>query len=481
MHRQHPNLDYAHDANLQHRKAQPSKRVVAAGLLHTLARSIKKPNGPGSMRRALSQQFPQTATHRAMFGIAWNVLGSVVAQGGTFLSSVVLARVLGKQIFGQFAMVQSTVIALTNLASLGLGITATKYVSQFRSTQPDRAGRILGISSLVALLAGLCFAVSLIVFAPKLATDAALIPDLRLSAIYVFFITLNGYQLGALMGLEAFGRMARISLVSGPVAVVGTWVLAYRFGLEGGVLALGLNAFLVWWLSQIGVKQECCRAGIRVRYRDAWQERSALIRFSIPAVVTGLTGSAAIWWCNKLLVKNAGYAELAVFVAVSNLRLMVVFLPGVVGRVVSPLLNNLLANGEIKTYQRTFWYVVAGNGALGLCLAGILSLAGTYLLHLFGKDFAGSSALLLLLLSSAVIEIVASNLYQAIFTAASLWWQAGIGSIWAILLIVLSVLVLSRYGAAGLAFSYLAAWCVAAVLYGVLAIALLGKRPIAEA
>jgi O-antigen/teichoic acid export membrane protein len=410
-----------------------------------------------------------------MFGIAWNVLGSVVAQGGSFLSWVVLARVLGKQTFGQFAMVQSTVIALTGMASLGLGITATKYVSQYRNTQPDRAGRILGISSSIALLAGSCFSLLLVGLAPTLATDEALVPSLRLGAFYVFFITLNGYQLGALIGMEAFGKIARVNLISGPAAVIVTWALASWFGLSGGVLAQGLTTFLVWLLYQMALKQEGCRANITVRRRGAWQERSALIQFSMPAVVSGITGSAAIWWCNKLLVTNAGYAELAVFSAASNLRLMVLFLPGVAARVVSPILNNLLANGETRTYRRAFWCAVAGNGAVGLCLAAIIFFAGRRLLHLFGKDFTGSSALLLLLLSSAVVEIVATNLYQAIFTRASLWWQVGIGSIWAAVLILVSELVLTRHGAAGLALSYLVAWCPAALLYGALATILQGN------
>ncbi len=417
-----------------------------------------------------SEEAWQTAARRAMFGIGWNIFGSVVSQGGTFLSMVILARVLGKELFGQFAMVQSTVIALTNLASLGLGITATKYVSQFRNTQPDRAGRIMGMSSSVALLASSCFSLLLVVFAPTLATDGTLVPGLRLSAIYVFFVTLNGYQVGALIGMEAFGRIARIGIISGPTAVIATWALAFRFGLSGAVLAQGLNAIFTWLLYQIAVKEECSQANIRVRYLGAWQERSALIRFSIPAVVSGLTGSAAIWWCNKLLVKNAGYAELAIFIAASNLRLMVLFFPAVVTRVVSPLLNNLLANGDFSTYRRAFWWSVAGNGSVGLCLAAIISLAGRYLLHLFGKDFTGSSALLLLLLSSAVIEIIATNLYQAIFTAASLWWQVGIGTIWTAALSLFSELELARHGAAGLAFSYLAAWCISAALYAAVAI-----------
>jgi O-antigen/teichoic acid export membrane protein len=407
-----------------------------------------------------------SALQRAIRGVGWNVFGSIVAQGGTFLSSVLVARLIGKHQFGQFAMIQSTVTTLTGLAALGLGITATKYVSQYRTTNPERAGRILGLSSMVAVLAALCFCAGLVVFAPSLATDGALVPDLRLSAIYVFFITLNGYQVGALVGLEAFKKIAGISLVSGPATVLLTWALAYRFGIRGAVLAQGVSAFILWLFYHIALTFEGRATNIAVRYRGVWKERSALIRFSVPAMLSGIIGSFAIWWCNIILVRTNGYAELAVFTAANNLRLMVVFLPALIARVTAPMLNSLLVSGNHVDYRRTFRGAIAVNGGIALLLALLLWGTNKQILHLFGKDFVGSTALVVLLLGSVVVEVVAVNLCQALFTSQSLWWQVAIITIWSALLAGASTFTIPRYGAAGLACSYLVAWCVSGVLYG---------------
>ena len=262
-----------------------------------------------------------------MRGVGWNIFGGIVAQGGSFLSSVLVARLVGRSLFGQFAMIQSTVIALTSLAALGLGITATKYVSQYRTSNPERAGRILGLSSMVAVAAASCFCAGLILFAPLLAAGSGLVVEFRLSAVYVFFITLNGYQIGALVGLESFQRMAQISFASGPLTLLMTWALTSQFGIRGAVLALGIGAFLLWLLYQIALSSEGRATGITVRYHRAWSERSALISFSVPATVSGIIGSVSIWWCNAILVRSSGYAELAIFTAINNLRLMIVFLP----------------------------------------------------------------------------------------------------------------------------------------------------------
>jgi O-antigen/teichoic acid export membrane protein len=406
-----------------------------------------------------------TVRRRAARGVVWNTLGSVAAQGGSFLGSVVIARVIGKQLFGQYSLVQSTAVALTWLSSLGLGVTATKYVSEYRHTQPEKAGRILGLSSAVAVLTSLCSAAALIIFASLVLPDPTLIPELRLSAIYVFFITLNGYQIGAMAGLEAFRSMATINLFYGPAFLLSTWLLASRFGFRGAILTQGLGAFLLWASYQFALRSDCAAANIAIRYKGAWRERAALIHFSIPATLSGISGSIAIWWCNLELAKHSGYSELAVFAAANNLRLMVMFLPALIARVTAPVLNNLLVGGDLTAYRRTFWEALALNTAIAVGLSAILAIFGKNILRLFGKDFAGSTSFILIFLGAVIIEVLASNLYQAIFSSGSLWAQACINAIWTVVLIGCSAVAIPRFGAAGLAASYLAAWCGSTVLY----------------
>ena len=409
------------------------------------------------------------AGRRARVGIASNLAGGVLMQGGTLLTSVVLARILGKYDFGRFAMIQSTMVALTALTGLGLGITAIKYVSQYRKAQPERAGRIMGLSSAVALAAAVCFSALLLVLAPSIGIRGLSTADFRFSVVYVFFTTLNGYQVGALAGMEGFPRIARISILYLPATVVFHWTLARWFGLRGAILAQGVSALLLWLLYQAALTLEGRSHGIVIRYRGAWQERGALVRFSLPAIVSGIGGSLAIWWCNTLLVRVSGYAVLGMFTAASTLRALVVCLPALNARVISPLLNNLLAEGDVAGYRRTFWGAIICNGGFALLLALGLSVAGPQLLRVFGRDFVGSPALVTFLLAAGVTEVVATNLYQALFASRNFWWQVAVQAVWVGFLVSLSFAAIPRHGAVGLASAYLAAWCVSAVLYGILA------------
>ena len=186
---------------------------------------------------------------------------------------------------------------------------------------------------------------------------------------------------------------------------------------------------------------------------------------NIRSSLCGVIGSVAVWRCNAILVGSSGFAELAIFSAANTMRLVILFVPALITRVTSPLLNNMLANGDWVGYRRTFWGSVVSNGCIALLLAVVCSFAGPRILALFGRDFVPSTALTLLLLGSVVIEVVAANLYQAIFTSRSLWWQAAILTLWSVILVSCAMIAVPKHGAGGLAFSYLAAWSMSAVVY----------------
>src|SRR5262249_48432997 len=158
--------------------------------------------------------------------------------------------------------------------SLGLGVAATKYVSQYRHSDPARAGRVIVLSSMVAMCASLAFAVALLVFAPTLSMKSfhtpSLASGLRWMAIYVFFTVASWYQTGALAGLEAFQQMAHLSAACGFVGLLMTGLLATLWHVTGAVVAFGSAALLLWTLQAWALRTELQRAGIPISYRGAW-------------------------------------------------------------------------------------------------------------------------------------------------------------------------------------------------------------------
>jgi len=412
----------------------------------------------------------RSAARRRLLGaVSLSLAGGVVSQGCTLISAVAAARILGKFSYGHLAGVQSAAVSFTNLASLGLGVVATKYVSEYREADPERAGRILGLASMAATAAASLVWLTATVFAARLSAatfgTSSLAPDLRWAAIYIFFTILNGYQAGTLAGLESFSRVARIALAAGLAGLVSTLLLASSLGEQGAALAFGLTAFFVWSFHHWALPRELRRFGIAIRYRGAWQERAALVRFALPATYSGIVGSVAVWWCYGYLIRNRGFSETAIYAAAINFRSVILFVPNLVNRVTGPVLNNLLAAGNSAAYRRVFWRGVTLNAVFAIVAAGFLAAVGRWLLAAFGKDFTASSRLLWIVMGSAVIEVTAGTLYQATFTRPSLGWQVVVISVWSALLVGITRMLVPSIGPEGLAAAYATAFASSAIIY----------------
>src|SRR5438093_20598 len=150
--------------------------------------------------------------------ILWNVVSAASAQGSTFIANVVLARLLGKETFGTYALVLGTIQGLSMVAGLAMGYTATRYVSEFRVSDLAKAGRVLGFCLLTSGVAGATAALALVTMAPivaKLLHDSGVVPLLRIAGVTAFFVILNGTLMGALAGLEGYRRMATANIGAG--------------------------------------------------------------------------------------------------------------------------------------------------------------------------------------------------------------------------------------------------------------------------
>src|SRR3974377_642475 len=303
--------------------------------------------------REKSKQVAPAGTLRGRFvmGSFWSVAGAIISRGFSLAASVGSAWVVGKEGFGALGMIQSTTGMFGILAGLGLGITATKYVSELRRLDPVRAGRILALSSAVAFVSGSVITVAVILLAPYLAQHVLAAPQLAgplaIGAGLVFFGALNGAQTGGLAGFEAFPTIARVNIYAGlasfPLIVLGVW----RGGLQGAIWGSVAALAISWALNHRALRQECEKAGVAYQFAHCSRELSVLHQFSLPAFLGSILVVSAIWVCNAMLARQpGGYAELGLYAAADKWRVLIVFVPTYVFAMVVPVLSNLQGEGD---------------------------------------------------------------------------------------------------------------------------------------
>ncbi len=359
-------------------------------------------------------------------GIAWNLVGTLFNQGSTLLVNLVVANLLGRRAFGEYAILQGTLTTAAAIAQFATGYTATRYVAEYRSKNPETAGRILGLCEIVSIVTALAAGMTLALGAHWLTADVlrtpGLAPEMTIAAAVVPWSVVSGYLMGALAGLEAYPSLAKVGIVSGIVYSASGSLGAWAGGLRGVLVGLAASGMLQWFLLRGSVRRAARRQRIPIRYVGVWREREVLTAFALPAALSGAISIAALWLANAILARQPnGYEELAVYAAANNIRLIVLFLPILVTSVGMAVMSNTMHEDDGTRYRRVFWTTAGLTVASVVAGAAVSVLAGSWVLGLFGKSFQTGTGVLGVLMIAAVAEAMFLSIYQVVQSRAVLW------------------------------------------------------------
>src|SRR5579883_1280273 len=245
---------------------------------------------------------------RLAVGAAWSMGGVMAERALALVGSVAIVRLLGRDSFGQYAILQSTLTMVGVFAGAGLGVTATKYSAELKETDPERLGRILTLAGRLALassvvIAGAVSAGSRLITARilNIPQDAGL---LAMSSLSVLFNTLLGYQSGALIGFEAFKMNSLAGIGATLLSVPASIALTYLCGIRGAAFALVLTAAARWLLTR-SMFASCLRHWRVPHASRGWvREWRAVVGFAIPALLSSVMVAPAHWVCHAMLINK---------------------------------------------------------------------------------------------------------------------------------------------------------------------------------
>lgn len=353
------------------------------------------------------------------------------------------------------------------IAGLGLGLTATKYVAEFREKNPDKAGRIISLSNWLAAGAGGLITMGLLAKAPWLATRALAAPHLagllKVGAPLLFLGAINGAQTGALSGFEAFNRIARVNLYSGiasfPFMLGGTIL----FGLPGAVWGLVASAITNCILNYIALRREATIARVPITLSGARQEISLLWTYSLPALLGGIVVGPVTWGCNAILVNQPnGYAEMGALNAANQMFTALTFVPIVLVQVMLPILSERLGDADILRSKRILTASIKLNAIVVFPLVLVGSLFSPVVMSIFGTGFRNAWPTLVFTLLAAGLFSIQLPVGTVIQAAGKMWIGALMNLGWALAFLT-GTFLMARNGSMGLSLARAAAYVLHAV------------------
>ena len=390
----------------------------------------------------------------------------MISRGLMLGASVLVARMLGKTGYGELGMIQSTVGMFGVFAGFGLGLTATKHVAEFRRSDPARAGRIIGISGLFAMVTGGLMALGLFIFAPWLAEHTINAPHLagvlRIGALILFINALNGAQTGALAGFEAFRTIAYVNLfvglISFPILVGGT----YFGGLTGAVWALTVNLCFNWLLNHVALRKEARQYKVPFTFRNCSRELPVLWRFSLPAVIAGFMLTPITWLCNAILVNQpTGYGEMGILNAAYQWRTLLMFIPSIILQVSLPVMSEInsryaLSTAFGKTLDLTQTVILAVTLPIGTALMYFVD----FIMGIYGVEFSTGSTVLIGVISGTLIASIGAATGPALQAKGKIWLGVLFNLTYGIVLLGIVLLCVQHWGAASIAYGSAASYLV---------------------
>lgn len=380
------------------------------------------------------QRLFKTATVRDTL-ISFTGLGTTTAIG--FVSTIILARVLGPEKFGVF----SAVIALTTIVySLGdLGIPPA--LINFLPKLPQKKDIIIS-TALIAQI-GICL-LSVFVFLGLALFHNAIIPGslpehIFLALLVTLIYILTNFAQGLFTARRQFWKYSAIQMIDSSIKIILILLLlvASRLDISTALLANAVSSFLALIIT-FG------KETVLLEYRFDKAVFGQILSFSkwiaASRVFSVFFGRVDILLLN-ILVSSYGAG---IFAAASRITLLFTLLISSLSAVISPRYSGFTTAGEIISYSRKLLFFVFGIATLMLLT---IIFARPIILIVFGAQYL-EAVVVFRLLAAAMLPF----LFSLITTPAIIYtfnrpdFYAKVTALQVSLIVILDLLLINRFG-----------------------------------
>ncbi len=394
----------------------------------------------------------RTELGRFLRGATWNLLGTVVGQGLSYFASLLCARMLGREQFGQVGIILTTVNLFTSVAGFGMGVAATKLVAEVGSQKPERARYLAFFAIRVTLVLGLGFGAVQAIASPFIARrflgDPSLAMPLALSGLIVLTSAVNGTQVAILNGYEAFRQAASVTILRGAVTVPSVLIMAHAWGVTGVVAGYAVAGVVAAVLLQRGVR---IYSGPPSPLEESdRRQRRRLVRLGGAVVAASMLPVPVAWWTNTFFARKAGFAEYGAYAAANQVVLIAQLVTSAMSATFLPLLASSLGKDGASGLRRGIVRLGSAHFLATLMMTLCIALLAPMITRLYGPSFRGTDAVLILLVASLPFVSLNGTMGHVLWVQEASRLAIGLSLVRAALQLVM-VIWLAPFGARGFA------------------------------
>jgi O-antigen/teichoic acid export membrane protein len=351
----------------------------------------------------------------------WSLFGNIINKGLAIIAGIIIARLLGKDIFGEYSLIKSTFVSAALLSGFGLQYTTTKFIAEYRKNDKTKLKIIIKYSNRIVLFLSGLLALFFILKSDYIANEVLkakyLNNYIRLFGIVTILNAMTSLQVGFLAGFGEFKRMSRVNIFIGIVTFIASVVLVYYKGFFGAMLTLVLVQALNLFLNNRLVYSSLPS---NILYIE--EDRDLLIKlvkFSTPIALQEAVYSILNWTIVYLVLRYDSFGEVGIYRASLQLNGIILFIPNMLRNVVLSHLSEV--ENDNHKHANVMNTVLGISFVVTLIPVLILYFAADYITLLYGKTYEGLGSVIRTAVFITIFEAI-SNVYMQAYMSKGMNW-----------------------------------------------------------
>lgn len=349
----------------------------------------------------------------------WAVFGSGLGYGFMLLAGIVIARLLGKDLYGQYGFVKTTMFQFASFATLGLGYTSTKFVAEHKQKNDSKVKPIINASLSITLTISCVVAIGILIFANPLAVflkEPTMALALRALAAIVILRAVATTQFGILAGLGEFRKIAYNNTISGGSLLVACVPLTYFFSLDGSLASLALSQLICVLLNHLAIHGKVGQVKL---FKEQGKQVLGIIKFSVPVALQELTYALSRWLGLLIISRLGSFGEVGLYTASDLWNSVILIIPSLLSNVV---LSHLSSNADnIEKQKKNVNMMLLVNFICTIVPFLAVVFASPLITKIYGPSFNGMLPVLRIITCCSIFTCCSNVLSAEILAQGATW------------------------------------------------------------
>ena len=377
----------------------------------------------------------------------WSVFGNGVGNFFLLMGGVLIARLLGKDLYGEYGMVKTTMFYIAGFASFGLSYSSTKFIAEKLNETKEAINAVIFSSLKIALSFSILLCVLLFLFSHQIALfveePRLALPFKYLGVIIVLRALANTLN-GLLGGFKQYKRIGINSIISGSTLFILGAIFTYIWGIIGSFAALMSSQLVLCVLNSFVLRNES------KKYPSKGSDyTNAILKFSLPVAIQELFFVICNWGVMLVLTKYATLGDVGIYSAAAQWYAVVLFIPTLLSNVVLSYLSSI--NKDKKHYERLFNKLLLINIICSIIPCFFVFLFSGVISSFYGNEFEELQGVLNILILGTVFAC-AAGVCQSDYLARNKNWLLAFIRLIRDALILSSLYIALRHDAANAAY-----------------------------